>query len=178
MESEETEGGLKNGYEIKGDRCIIFLRRRYSRELITTTIDAKDLAIASSIAGAWCVSHQGRTHCYVIARIKRGKFLRLHRLLMDAPDGMEVDHINHDCLDNRRANLRVVTHQENILNRRGPAINGTSGIRGVTRRSDGKKWVAQVARMGRCIYLGSFFTKGQAAKAVEHYRQEVLGCLA
>lgn len=40
----------------------------------------------------------------------------LHRLITQCPDGFEVDHQNHDGLDNRRANLRVGTHAENMRN--------------------------------------------------------------
>jgi hypothetical protein len=57
----------------------------------------------------------------------------LHRFLLDAPKGMQVDHINHDTLDNRRSNLRIVTtNQQNNENRNGAHKNSKTGIRGVT----------------------------------------------
>lgn len=40
----------------------------------------------------------------------------IHRLILNAPKGQEVDHINHDTLDNRHCNLRLVSHKENRLN--------------------------------------------------------------
>lgn len=40
----------------------------------------------------------------------------IHRLILNAQKGQEVDHINHNTLDNRRCNLRLVTHKENRLN--------------------------------------------------------------
>lgn len=49
--------------------------------------------------------------------IPQGKKIYLHRFLMDSPEGLIVDHINHQTLDNRRENLRVVTHSENMKNR-------------------------------------------------------------
>lgn len=55
----------------------------------------------------------------------------MHRLITNAPKGKEVDHINHNTLDNRRANLRVGSHAANLMNRRGPNKNSTTGIRGV-----------------------------------------------
>lgn len=48
---------------------------------------------------------------------KCGRHTRLHRLIIDCPDGLEIDHINRNKLDNRKANLRAVTHLENMKNR-------------------------------------------------------------
>lgn len=60
---------------------------------------------------------------YVITSVPgvrlRQHTLGLHRFLFPGiPPDLEVDHINHDGLDNRRQNLRIVTHAENQLNRR------------------------------------------------------------
>lgn len=49
---------------------------------------------------------------------ERGDGVLMHREITDCPAGKEVDHINHDPLDNRRENLRVVTRWQNMLNRR------------------------------------------------------------
>jgi len=48
---------------------------------------------------------------------KKVKSVRLHRMIMGEPQGMEVDHINRNTMDNRRVNLRVVTKTENLKNR-------------------------------------------------------------
>lgn len=53
---------------------------------------------------------------YVVKR-KNG-FILMHRLIMDTPKGMEVDHINGNSLDNRKENLRNCTHQQNQCNQR------------------------------------------------------------
>jgi len=54
---------------------------------------------------------------YARANIK-GKNIYLHRFLMDPPEDMQVDHINHCTLDCRRSNMRNVTNYENQKNRR------------------------------------------------------------
>ena len=64
----------------------------------------------------------------------------LHQLIMGRHERMEIDHINGNGLDNRRSNLRVVTHAENILNT-GMYSHNTSGFRGVIVYRNG--WRAQ-----------------------------------
>lgn len=70
---------------------------------------------------AWRVSHskgKGRKYGepYAATTIKGKKFY-MHRLIMKNPVGKIVDHINNQTLDNRRENLRIVSHKENMRNR-------------------------------------------------------------
>tara|TARA_R110000782_G_scaffold73158_2_gene146395 strand:+ start:76 stop:615 length:540 start_codon:yes stop_codon:yes gene_type:complete len=58
---------------------------------------------------------------------KSGVFM--HRLIMDPPANMDVDHINGDPLDNRRANLRLATRSQNAANR--TYTNSGTGYKGV-----------------------------------------------
>jgi hypothetical protein len=55
----------------------------------------------------------------------------MHRLLLSAPDGMEVDHKNGDGLDNRRSNLRLATHRQNMANRK-TAKHSKLGVKGIS----------------------------------------------
>jgi len=61
---------------------------------------------------------------------KRKKWIFMHRIILTPPDGFETDHINNNPLDNRRSNLRMVTHQQNIMNQK-VSKNNTSGYKGV-----------------------------------------------
>ncbi len=65
--------------------------------------------------------------------------LSMHRVLMDAHAGTEVDHVNGDTLDNRRANLRLVTRAENLRNRK-TFKNSKSGFKGVVFNHVNGKW--------------------------------------
>jgi hypothetical protein len=94
----------------------------------------------------------------------------LHRIIMQAPPGMLVDHINGDTFDNRRANLRICTSAENARNSRGK--NGISGFKGVYPANS--RWSAVINVDGRQIYLGVFASKEKAARAydraaIEHH---------
>ena len=97
-----------------------------------------------------------------------GKQYRAHRIAWalyygEMPDGV-IDHINRNRLDNRICNLRNVGWKENAINISSQR-NNTSGVRGVVRRSDGKKWVAQITVNYKNVYLGSFDTIDEAKKA-------------
>lgn len=74
-------------------------------------------------------------------------YISMHRLIMGMPDG-EVDHINGDTLDNRRNNLRIVTHQQNLYNQT-PQTGRTSKYKGVYRDEDDRFWVVQIKQGGR-----------------------------
>lgn len=67
---------------------------------------------------------------FAISQEKEGHKMKMHRLIMNAPDGLQVDHRNHNGLDNRRENLRICTNTENSRNRRIRRDN-TTGFKGV-----------------------------------------------
>lgn len=87
--------------------------------------------------------------------------VRMHRVIMDAPDDKQIDHINGDKLDNRRENLRLATNAENQRNTKRRSDN-TSGYKGVWQITNGR-WRARLAVDGRDIHLGYFDTAEEAA---------------
>ena len=93
------------------------------------------------------------------------KTIYLHRAIKGDPLEMLVDHKNHGTLDDRRHNLRVCTSLQNIRNRKGRQSNSTTGIRGVTRHTQTRKYVAQIRTHGKHIHLGCFTSKAKAAAA-------------
>lgn len=93
-----------------------------------------------------------------------GKYQYLHRMILGDKKGLEIDHINGDKLDNRRENLRHVTHQQNIFNMRTPKTNKT-GVKGVTFDARINKWIARIAPNRQSKHLGSFPTIQEAITA-------------
>lgn len=131
----------------------------------TTKIDATDREEVAQFK--WFAN--GTPGRFYAARHRRvgGKqeTILLHRFLMRAEVGQEVDHRNGDTLDNRRANLRVCTHKQNGRNARTPTHN-TSGFKGVGQR--GKLWRAYLVDGGKQIHVGSSFaTAEDAARAYD-----------
>lgn len=94
--------------------------------------------------------------------------LRLHRMIMERIVGRNletaefVDHIDLDTLNNRRSNLRLCTHAQNVMNKRRYASNKL-GVKGVYKR-DGK-FRAQIQVSGQKIMLGTYETIEQAQEA-------------
>lgn len=94
---------------------------------------------------------------------KASSYQLLHRAVTNAPKGSVVDHINGDPLDNRRANLRVVTQRTNAHNRTGTPKNGSHGAIGVTWNK--RQWQAQIRVDGRLKHIGVFPTLDEAKAA-------------
>lgn len=110
---------------------------------------------------------------YAVGTVKqpdgRRRRIRLHTFLTGWP---LVDHINGDGLDNRRRNLRPATTAQNIANQR-LHVNNTSGFKGVTRR--GTLWRAYICPNRRTIWLGTFTTPEDAARAYDEAALEFFG---
>lgn len=88
------------------------------------------------------------------------------------PDG-QIDHINGDKLDNRIANLRVLTNAENKQNQRRAYANNRTGRLGVSYDSRNGKWRARIMLDGRSKSLGYFPTPDAASAAYEAAKMEL-----
>ncbi|MGA2092115.1 MAG: HNH endonuclease [Sedimentisphaerales bacterium] len=113
-----------------------------------------------------------KTNYYAACSVKNGlgetTTKRLHRIIMNAPDGLLVDHKNRKGLDNRIANLRLATHSENCCNRE-KMRHSTSQYKGVycEKRRGREQWRANIRFNGKRIFLGYFNNEIDAAKAYD-----------
>jgi len=87
-------------------------------------------------------------------------------------DRREADHISRDKLDNRRSNLRIVTHAQNMQNQ--GSRKGYSRYRGVSFNKEKRKWTAYCQVDGKMNYLGAYDTEEQAASVAAEWRREHL----
>ena len=127
----------------------------------------------------WHISKSSRT--FYASRNKNRKIchkeLYMHRLIINVPPGMFVDHINHNGLDNRRKNLRLCTAQQNARNNR-PQRRASSKYKGVSWRKDGKVFRAQIWHNAKSINLGRFKNEIDAARAYDKKARELFGQFA
>jgi len=107
-------------------------------------------------------------------RREKGALVLMHRQIMNPPEGMVVDHIKGNRLDNTRAHLRVCTAWENSQNRvKHPGA--TSRHIGVYYRADRKKWVGLIRLEGKPRQIGSYNDELEAARAYDHVAVQHLG---
>jgi hypothetical protein len=128
----------------------------------TAIVDSNDLPLV--VSTKWSAQPSPST---VYARNKR--FGLMHRVLTQASTLTKIDHVNGFGFDNRRKNLRIATHQENMRNRRKNTAM-TSRFKGVyceSTRSSFRPWRAAMSVNRKTIHLGRFFTEEDAARAYD-----------
>lgn len=131
-------------------------------------VDAAD----ANMIGQWkwyalkTLRHQAIPHFYAVRNSPRGEgkrhLISIHRTILDAPKGLDVDHINGDTLDNRRANLRLATRSQNVANRHHFA--NKHGYLGVA-KTDSGKFFAQLQTARKTYFSPSYYLTIEEAAA-------------
>lgn len=106
------------------------------------------------------------------------RLILIHRLIMNPEDCSVVDHINHNRLDNRKKNLRVCSKKQNARNCLKPKGKHTSIYKGVRYKNDHgrrKRWNAHIKYNYRQIFIGTYKTEKEAAKAYNDKATELFG---
>jgi len=129
------------------------------------TIDEEDFARVMAAANSWHANTRPGGP-YAEARDHNQRRLLMHRVITGAPKGMVVDHINHNTLDNRKVNLRVVTRQQNQCNVL-PRSGNLSRFKGVCLNKRVNRWMAYINVYGKRTYLGYFELEEDAARAYD-----------
>ena len=122
----------------------------------------------------WCFSHGYAVRAVTISKGKR-KWQRMHRLVTNCSADMEVDHANHDKLDNRKSNLRVCSRSENNHNQQILTYAKSSVYKGVSFYKRIGKWQAQIKLNNKNKSLGYFTNEIDAAIAYNVAAIELFG---
>ena len=113
---------------------------------------------------------------YIVTTDSHNKRISFHRLVMNFPSVLVIDHIlGYDTRnDNRKHNLRICTQQENIMNCK-LSKNNTSGVTGVYWGNRENKWISIIMVNRKQIYLGSFYNFEDAVKARKDAEKKYFG---
>jgi len=174
---------IKNNYIIEGDIVKIILDSKYGK--FYALIDLEDFEKANNCENKWCLrslKHQYAQQMKVIGKVENiSKYttIKLHNIIMDCPEGMRVDHINHNTLDNRKQNLRIVEYSKNSSNRSGANINNKTGVRNVnlvTKYKGKQVYMVQIMKNGeKYSWEFELHQFDEACRFAEQKRKELFG---
>lgn len=151
-----------NKIEIIEDHAEIYLYNIKHELIAKALIDIEDIDKVKNYK--WTTHNNRNKTLYVLTSNANISNKLLHRFLMNAPEGMVVDHINRNPLDNRKCNLRICTNTQNMQNC-DMRKNNTSGCKGVYWAKDKNKWTVQIGLNGKTKYIGRFENYEDAVKA-------------
>lgn len=115
----------------------------------------------------WCLGKDG----YPMCRLPDGKNIRFHQMIFKDCTGYVIDHISRDRLDNRKANLRIVSQSVNAKNK-SLRLNNRSGCCGVSLEKQTGKWKAYLTINGTQITVGRYASRKEAVSARLRMAQE------
>ena len=151
-----------NNYIIDEENGIAKIElNRQKGENLWAIIDLEDLNRVLSIPYTWFAKYDADIDSFYAAtswycpELKRAKPVHLHQFIMNA-NGKVVDHENHNTLDDRKENLRVIADSNNSKNRKTRNSNNKSGYRNVSWSKGEKKWLVQLQINKKNTVLGKF----------------------
>ena len=133
----------------------------------TALVDDEDYEWLNSYK--WHTTNTGYARRNVTSADGRQHSQRMHRLILGLPSGSraQVDHANHNKLDNRKCNLCVCTHADNQHNQKPQTKRGSSVFKGVCWHKKHQCWMARICFEGGSEYLGLFADEKEAARAYD-----------
>lgn len=131
------------------------------------SISLEDLMKVIGHSHTWRATEYPNGWVYITSKVGN-KTVLLHRYIMDCPEGLVVDHLNHDTLDNRRINLRICTQSDNMKNKK---------FKGMSYEAiEGGKWRVRRTKNGIKYDLGFFKDYNEAleeAKKLDEKLKEI-----
>ena len=126
---------------------------------------------------SWCAISQD--HRWYAARgvfiENKWKTMLMHREIMNASNGVKIDHRNSHGLDNQKYNLRVATSQQNAQNIKNSHKDNKYKIKGVSWNRQHKKFEARIRVNGKKLLLGLFNVLGDADSAYRIAEEKYFG---
>lgn len=153
---------ISNEVTIVGE--IAYIKLRKTDKIVM--IDKEDLVKVENYC--WRLSNDGYAITYRV--LDKWRAILMHSLIIGKIEGKEIDHINQNKLDNRKCNLRHLTHLENMHNvNRVPKSN--TGIKNIHYNKNGK-FVARMQYNNNQYNIGTFRTLEEAKEKLEIFKRE------
>jgi len=154
-----------NEIVVYGTYAEIILYNQLNQEVDRATIDIDKIDLIKEYK--WYLGSDGY--------VRSGELpLYLHRIIMNCPEELVIDHIEANPLKNICSNLRFATDSQNMMNR-SLQSNNTSKVTGVVWNKDRNKWQSQIKVNKKNIYLGRFFNFEDAVKARKEAEEKYFG---
>lgn len=141
---------------------------------LIVAVDAEDLELLAPYRW-YALPGKHTTYAYTIVgkRPEKRTAIYMHRLVMGASCGTQVDHIDGNGLNDCKSNLRTVNQTQNNMNQSACRV-GSSRFKGVRWHKRGHKWAAQIKLPDKAVHLGLFTDELDAARAynaaaIEHF---------
>ena len=152
---------MKRPIRIEGDIAYVPLTHGYE-----AIINASDVPLVDGVNWYAMISYfrTGGIRTVYAARIVNRRGVLMHRLISRAPDGMQVDHVDGDGLNDRRENMRIATPSQNSQNQKVKGNNKT-GVKGVCFDRARGKFRAEIRVDRKVFSLGRFDRLEDAASA-------------
>lgn len=172
-----------NNYIIDEDNGIAKIElNRTKGENLWAIIDLEDLDRVLNIPYTWFAKYDEDIDSFYAVtswyypELKRAKPVHLHQFIMNA-NGKIVDHENHDTLDDRKENLRVIADSNNSRNRKSRNSNNKSGYRNVCWSNSENKWIVQlqINKKNTCLGKFEYDELDKAGQFAEEMRQKYYG---
>lgn len=143
-----------NNIIVHDDYAEIVLKDKYQNIVGTALIDLEDVNVCRKYK--WHLRKSGKNR-YAIASLPNNEKLHLHRLVLGYDGSEDVDHIDHNGLNNRKSNLRIIPHADNLRNQRVER-------KGIKKVPSGR-YQAVITKNYKEIYLGTYNTYDEALQA-------------
>lgn len=165
---------MKNRYEIRDDITVIFLDRVVGT--VETIIDTEDLPLVAEFPNKWC-AHNTKYSIRVLTRCRIDnpslQVDYLHRVVARAPNGLQVDHIDGNMLNNRKSNLRIVSNAENQQNKTFDNYSPKSNYHGVHWDKRNNKWCVTIWAGGVKHWFGRHESLEYAKSLAKQAREKL-----
>jgi len=129
------------------------------RGKFVSLVDDADYEYINSFAWSYCVL-SGRSYAITTFSSGERRQMLMHQMIIGVNDGMDIDHIDGDGLNNTRSNLRMCTRAENIHNQ----IRRSGNKKGTSRLQSGR-YSAKIMSYGVSHWLGTFDSQNEASRA-------------